>query len=312
MVEQQVIEAYLDESTFNMTQSSRYNLKQILLKFLNLQPCIPFDKLRQEDFLEKYSHLLLISMNSFYTHKSKINDFARWMYENEMCSQQVLSDLSKVKYEDIDRSEFYKTFYFRDITDLYSTMEDVFSDRGSEFDTFRTAALLVWFGIQVNDLPLILKTDLDEEFRTILHPITKQKISLECEIESVFYFILRYKNADSCDTRKFGGRTLPYPQTHFLLRSYKNAQFTAAQLNNLSATANRIAEDFGKIFQWKRIYLSGLYYRIYQYEESYGDIYNDFDMLKFFFDCKGEITSQLKQVVTRKYREYLEFRSYMY
>lgn len=312
MVEQQVIEAYLDESTFNMTQSSRYNLKQILLKFLNLQPCIPFGELSYEDFLEKYSHLLLISMNGFYTHKSKINDFARWMYENKMCSQQVLNDLAKVRYEDIDRSEFYKTFYFRDITDLYSTMEDVFSDRGSEFDTFRTAAMLVWFGIEVNDLPIILKTDLDEEQRTILHPITKQKIPLDHEIESAFYFILRYKNADSCDTRKFGGRTLPYPQTHFLLRSYKNAQFTAAQLNNLSATANRIAEDLGKIFQWKRIFLSGLYYRIYKYEETYGNISDNFDMLKVFFDCEGEVTSQLKQVITRKYREYLEFCSYMY
>lgn len=311
MVEFPVIEEYLKESTLAMTKKSRSGLKSTLIKFLNLEPTIQFENLTRQDFLDKYSHLLLISTNSFYTHKSKINDFAKWLYEHNYCSRQVLNDLRTIRYEDIDRSEFYATLYFRDITDLYSTLSNVFAERGTEFDTFRTAAILVWFGFDKDELHLILKSDLNEDSKTITHPITNEEISLECDISAPFYFILRYRDADSCDSRKFGGRTLSYPQTKFLLRTYKNPQLTATQVNHLSASANEVAEDYGKIFQWRHIYLSGLYYRLFQYEQKNGSIENNIDLLNRFlgYDSSGLIS---KQILSRKYNEYLEFKSYMY
>ncbi len=67
-------------------------------------------------------------------------------------------------------------------------------------------------------------------------------------------------------------------------------------------------------FQWNKIYLNGIYNRMYQYEQEHGDLSrSDFDKLKVFFgkpDLKP--TSQHKMDMARKFEEYQEFKEHMY
>lgn len=187
----------------------------------------------------------------------------------------------------------------------------VFEDRGSEFDTFRSAAILVWLGIDLTDLPDMLKSDLREDSMTIIHPVTKENVSIPNEFgwrDKIFQFLVDYKNANSCDTAKFGGRTVPYVQSQYLFRSYKSAHFTSAQLRNVSSSANRLAKEYKRVFQWNRIYLSGLYYRISQYEKEHGTIKDDMDMLEKFFVCNQKKDIQREVTYARKYNEYQEFK----
>lgn len=63
-----------------------------------------------------------------------------------------------------------------------------------------------------------------------------------------------------------------------------------AQLTNISAAANRVAADCGKAFQWNRIYLSGLYKRLLDTENQFGEIgKTNYDKLRDFF---GESLSE--------------------
>ena len=144
-----------------------------------------------------------------------------------------------------------------------------------------------------------------------MNQVTRQKVELPpVDLrDKIFSFLVSYRDADSCDTRKFGGRVLPYMQSKYLLRSYKNAHLTVIQLRKTSDPVNQLAKDqeSQRVFQWNKIYLSGLYYRINQYEKQHGSIENDMSMLNEFFTCNQKKEVQKEISFARKYKEYQAF-----
>ena len=232
----------------------------------------------------------------------------KWMYENGHGPEKVLNEMMTVHYSDLDRKSYYDTYYFIDYNDFEGSLAEIFEDRGTEFDTFKAAAILVWFGFDVKTLPDILKKDVLEDENCVVDPVTKEKVKL---LEIAIKFLVSYRDADTYDSNKFGGRNMVYVKTQYLFRSYKNAYMTSAQLVNIINTANRVAEDFGKKFTWKAIALSGLYSRMFQYEQEHGDIDRyDYELLKRFFKKENETLSpNQKRYLSQKYDEYLEFKT---
>lgn len=310
MIEQAVMDKYIQESTLKMNEKSKNNIRALLTKFFSLKSSVELNGLTKDDLIEMLSAPAIMSVNNFYAYKSKINDFMKWMYEEGHISRQVLQEFSEIKFSEIDRSAYYNIFYFKDLDDLIKTMNTVFSKRESEFDTFKSAAILVWLGIDIKNIPEILKSDFDDDERTIIDPSTKEKIPVPA---NAGYLISEYKHSTSYSSKKLGGTQLFYMDSKYLFRSYKNAYFTAKQLINISSSANRVAEEYKKVFQWQRIYLSGFYYRIYNYEQQHGEIdTSDFELLSLIFRESGKMTPQYRLKLSRKYAEYKEFKEYMY
>lgn len=308
MIDPVLLEQYLDESSIMMNDDSRQNLQNFLVRFFNQKPEIEFTSLVRQDFIDMFSQLKILSTVSFESYKSKVGDFLKWMYENGHSTDQQLKEIRNVGYTDLDRTDYFDTHYFRDFDDLYDTMDKAFDGRGTEFDTFRAAAILVWYGIELKYLPDILKKDVLDNEDSIIHPVTKEKFLLSPLASD---FLIKYRDSDSYDSNKFGGTVMVYATSQYLFRSYKNAYLTFAQLSNMSNTANRVAEEIGKVFNWKTIYLSGIYYRINQYEQEHGEIgrYN-YDVLTRLFQKDGEnLTPNRKRNISQKYDEYLEFKA---
>ena len=78
-----------------------------MIKFFGLKPSIEFPDLTKKDLIEMYSQLNHTSTNSFITHKSKINDFAKWMYEQGYGSVQLLKDISDLQFSDINHNYLF-------------------------------------------------------------------------------------------------------------------------------------------------------------------------------------------------------------
>lgn len=310
MIEQSVLDKYIDESSFNMNDASRQKTRLVITKFFEYKSSVAYNDLTKQDFIEMLSQAACMSINSFLSYKSTINDFIKWMYEQGYGTEQMSVDFAQIQYTDINRSAFYSRYYFSDLPDLISTMETIFEDRGSEFDTFRATAFLIWYGMEPKEVLDILKSDFNEDEDTIKNPATGQVIHLS---KDVSYFLAKYCNDDTFDSRKMGGRVLSYVPSKYLLRSYKNAHLTLSQLSNVQSSTLKIADEHGKQFQWKRIYLSGLYYRMYEFEQENGEISRtDFEILKDFFKMQSVLTPQRKTDLLRKLSEYQEFKSYMY
>lgn len=311
MIDKTLIDKYVEESSLNMNEKSQRHIKVLLTRFFSLKPDVAYSDLTRQNLIEMLSALNATSINVFNSEKSKVGDFMKWMLEEGHGTDQPFKNLKDITFFDVDRCHLYDRYYFKDYNDLNQTVDKAFSDRGSEFDTFRSAITLVWFGIEIKSLPDILKEDVHEDEGYVVHPTTKGKITLP---PLAMHFVVQYRDADHYDSNKFGGSVMAYANSKYLFRSYKNAHFTVSQITNISSSANRVSETIGKTFQWNKIYLNGLYSRIYEHEQEHGSLAKtDFDRLKVLFDMPDiEATQQNRAKLIRMFEVYREFKEYMF
>lgn len=312
MLDLALIEKYISETFLNNPDNNKYKQEtfNIVNRFFNLTD-VAYDDLTRQDMLDIYSQLAIMKMNVFQSHKSKISDFMRWMYETGNGSIKPLEEIREIFFENVDRTAFYDTYYFENLDDLNDLMETVFGKEVCDFSTFRCAALLVWHGIPVKHLPDILKSDMHND-GSVLNPVTGQRVQLS---QSIVPYLLHYRDADTFASGKFGGMTVPYKQTQYLFRTYKTAHMTDKQLINTSSNAIKAAADTGRIFQWERIYDSGIYYRVHEYEKQNGNISrNDYELLRDLFKMDHiDLTKQRQRYyLSQKFDEYQEFKRYKY
>lgn len=312
MLDLALIEKYISDTFLNNSDNNKYKQEtfNIINRFFNMTD-VAYDDLTRQDMLDIYSQLAIMKMNVFQSHKSKISDFMKWMYETGNGSIKPLEEIREIFFENVDRTAFYDTYYFENLADLNGLMEDVFGKDVCDFSTFRCAALLVWHGIPVKHLPDILKSDFKDD-GTITDPFTGEVFHVS---PMVIPYLRNYRDADTFDSGKFGGMTVPYKQTQYLFRTYKSAHMTDKQLINTSSNAIKAAAETGRIFQWERIYDSGLYYRVHEYEKLYGNVSrNDYELLRELFKMDHiDLTKQRQRYyLSQKFDEYQEFKRYKY
>lgn len=312
MLDLALIEKYISDTFLNNSDNNKYKQEtfNIINRFFNMTD-VAYDDLTRQDMLDIYSQLAIMKMNVFQSHKSKISDFMKWMYETGNGSIKPLEEIREIFFENVDRTAFYDTYYFENLADLNGLMEDVFGKDVCDFSTFRCAALLVWHGIPVKHLPDILKSDFKDD-GTIADPFTGEVFHIS---PMVIPYLRNYRDADSFDSGKFGGMIIPYAQTQYLFRTYKTAHMTDKQLINTSSNAIKAAAETGRIFQWERIYDSGLYYRVHEYEKLHGNVSrNDYELLRELFKMDHiDLTKQRQRYyLSQKFDEYQEFKRYKY
>lgn len=312
MLDLALIEKYISDTFLNNSDNNKYKQEtfNIINRFFNMTD-VAYDDLTRQNMLDIYSQLAIMKMNVFQSHKSKISDFMKWMYETGNGSIKPLEEIREIFFENVDRTAFYDTYYFENLADLNGLMEDVFGKDVCDFSTFRCAALLVWHGIPVKHLPDILKSDFKDD-GTITDPFTGEVFHIS---PMVIPYLRNYRDADTFDSGKFGGMTVPYKQTQYLFRTYKSAHMTDKQLINTSSNAIKAAAETGRIFQWERIYDSGLYYRVHEYEKLHGNVSrNDYELLRELFKMDHiDLTKQRQRYyLSQKFDEYQEFKRYKY
>lgn len=312
MLDLALIEKYISDTFLNNSDNNKYKQEtfNIINRFFNMTD-VAYDDLTRQDMLDIYSQLAIMKMNVFQSHKSKISDFMKWMYETGNGSIKPLEEIREIFFENVDRTAFYDTYYFENLADLNGLMEDVFGKDVCDFSTFRCAAILVWHGIPVKHLPDILKSDFKDD-GIITDPFTGEVFHIS---PMVIPYLRDYRDADTFDSGKFGGMTVPYKQTQYLFRTYKSAHMTDKQLINTSSNAIKAAAETGRIFQWERIYDSGLYYRVHEYEKLHGNVSrNDYELLRGLFKMDHiDLTKQRQRYyLSQKFDEYQEFKRYKY
>lgn len=306
------IETYISEMFFKGEYTNKYKreLFNNLNRFFN-STSVAYDDLSKQDILDIYSQLKIMKINVFQAHKSRIKKFMEWMYQTGNGSINPLKAFQTINFKDVNRSAFYETYYFENLDDLNDLMETVFGREICDFSTFRCAALLVWHGIPLKHLPQIQKKDLSEDGR-ITVPTAQKQIVLSPKIVP---YLLEYRDAEVFYSGKFGGRAFSYKPTPYLFRTYKSDSMKVSQLTNIINNANKAAEGTGRVFQWKRIYDSGIYYRAYEYEKQKGAFgKTDYPLLKKIFEMdRIDLTNQRQTFsLCQKYREYQEFKKYKY
>lgn len=300
-----LLEKYFSDKSNTSNRSDYKELNVFFNTFFESSSTHDLNLFTTQEFIDTLSKMNILSCVTFETYKSRIKSFFEWCFKNEYCTKTQIDNLNAVTFDKIkSRYEIYATSYFADFDDLFESLQSAFDSKGTEFDTFRSAAILVWYGFEIESVIEILKKDVIEQEFAIIHPFKKNRVFLS---ELAINFITKYRDADDFDSSKFGGTIMKYQKSEYLFRTYKNAHMDSNQIIHSINPANKIAKKIGRRFNWKLISLSGIYYRLFQYEQEHGNISRtDFEVLRKFFQKDG--IELRKRNLSMKYDDYESYK----
>ena len=317
------LDLFLAEKTANQTDRSA----NVYTNFYNrVSSYFPEEKEPKDfdraDFIRILENMNAKAVGNFTVAKSNIRDFVAWMVQHEYMTEDQLNTFSDIQYYDLDSSDTFKLYYFKNFEELRSSLEQTIEchlgdfDNDGEFDTLRCAVYLSWYRFTVEELIQIMKDDVSQ-----VEPIVykgKDRIPIRVG-EKCIDHIREYAEKESYRSRKFGradGVEMRYKDSKFLFRSCKSGQLVENQITAMTRYTNPYADEVGKRFAFGKIYQSGMYYRIYLDEQENGELKrDDYDrMAKLFGLTEEELNIKAKKydLSSRKYQQYQEYKKAFY
>lgn len=248
----------------NITQEkerNKYNFYKSIEKYFK---DINVSDITREYFINMFKDIGFKSTQTFFVSKSLIVTFVRWAIESGYMTSNNLNDLESVFFEDIEDLSLIKETYVSSVEELIEIIDNQNEDT-EKYDTLKCACILCWYGIKPKDVVDIEKMDINAD--GIIFGEKEYKI----DNRNAMSFILEYKNADSYTSDNFGREAeIPYLKSIYLLRTYKNDHLEYKQIRtNVSLLSKRIKN---KSLSLGKIYESGIFYRMTEYEKENGII----------------------------------------
>ena len=317
------VSLFLEEKTKGKSDRSTEIYKNFYNRIVSYFPQDKsFNQYTKDDFVKILSQLNAKAVGNFTSAKSNIRDYIIWMIQNGEMTEEQLNNFSEIQYNDIDFSDSYLTYYFKNFDELFSVLEQTIechlgdNDEDGEFDTLRCAAYLSWFGFTVKELTSILKDDVSYINSVVYKGEDRTPIRIG---EKSMSYVYEYAERKSYRSRKFGrldGVEMHYKDSKFLFRSYKSSQLTENQITAMTRYTNPYVEEVGKRFAFGKIYQSGIYYRIYLDEQENGELKRDDynRMARLFGLTKDDLNIKAKKydLSSRKYQQYQEYKKAFY
>lgn len=273
----------------------------------------PIQSFSKEDFIRIFKKFDVRRITTFDNKKYQLSRYIKYLIAHDKCNFALLQTLRSVRFSDVFEKKnniFYES-YFASLNDLLDCVMETIekhleTEYNYEYDDMLTAFILVWYDFSENEMPEILKADLDPKNHTVKKPSTGEIVEIE---KDAFNIIYRYSNTTNRRLRKFGRDTLSYEyfiDSKYLFRSMKSPKVSPNVVNRFIATMKKWGTDSDKKFLPAKIRLSGLYYRIYQWEQTNGSLLDaptEFKA-KMLGIKRDDLSSVNLRVVRREYRSY--------
>lgn len=317
------IEQFLELKTANQTESSAHTYRNF---YNRVEAYFPegktMEQLTKDDFIRILSNLNTKAVGNFTVAKSNLKDYVEWMVQQGCMNTNQLYEFSNILYDDLDHSNSFMLYYFKNFNELYSVLEQTIgchlgeNEENGEFDTLRCAVYLSWYGFTLEELTIIKKSDVS--FRDCVIYKGLQRVPIRIGDNAMSY-IRNYAERESYRSRKSGradGVEMRYKNSEFLFRSCKSDRLTVQQINAMTRYTNPYADEVGKRFAFGKINQSGIYYRIYLDEQENGELKkNDYERIARLFgisDTDLQIQAKKYDLSARKYVQYHEYKKAFY
>lgn len=281
----------------------------------------PIQEFTKEDFIRVLNKLEIRRSASFDNRKYQLSRYIRYLMAHGKCDYSLLKTLRSVSFKDVLKEEdntFYES-YFASLNELLECVMEIIEQHlqmnyNYEYDDILSAMILLWYDFNENEMPEILKADLDPQNHTIKKPSTGEIVEIE---KSAFDIIYRYSNTTSRRLRKFGRDTLAYEHfidSQYLFRSMKSPKVAPNVANRYIHTMKEWGVDSDKVLLPTKIRLSGIYYRIYVWENENGSLLDaptEFKLKMLGIKKKATETQNLR-AIRQEYRIYNIWKNFFY
>ena len=227
---------------------------------------IDVSRFTRQDFLNSYYSRQAVSQSVFENRKNEMQT-----YLISIGADKALSELSTISRKDINYSKTYDKEYFADFDDFYdSLMQRVNSlsinSHDSIYDMQVASLILAWVGVLSEDAPDIKKSGLNTRLNVLA--VNDKTYAVP---QKAMDILIAYANK----TRivKYNGRGLcemPLKEGPYLLRTNKSEKVSAYAVYAGVSIKLNVAD--GKKFLYNNVRLSGVFSRVFEHEQQYGEI----------------------------------------
>lgn len=262
------------------------------------------DGYTKDDYIQLLAALNIRNISGFLSTKSLIRKYVEKLIEDGHLPLSSLNDIVHIGYDDLDAAKIFELKFFKDFESLQDAIEAtlVVADKVDEriFSTQIAAIYMAWCGLKLEDALRLKKEDVKENSIQVG----------DSEIfpnSTIMEFMKDYRDATEYQSAAKGIITLKYVPSEWLFRSTKSDHVDSPK------TMRIFIRNFGKsaggdnIFNYDKVYLSGLYHRAYLYECVNGTIKkNDTETISKVFEENYARTS-LANNRLQSYRKFVQY-----
>ncbi len=232
------------------------------------------------DFSDDMLKKLLISyhcfsIQSFRDKKFLLLRYLRWLEQQGVVVSETAGRLEEMDYSQISSDNEFGRYYFGSFPQLalflQAHIDRAAEETGKDQAEFLTSAVLcslAWHGLTAAEACSLQKTDLIETEDGAAVRLPSKTVCLEPEAAA---WIEEFRSARGFERFKGGGWELvSYREGSALLRTTKADSMTPKSISSMLTRFNACLPDSDKVFLYKRIYSSGMFYRAYLRERKIG------------------------------------------
>lgn len=228
-------------------------------------------------FLSKTGHLC---RTQFVLKKKVVCQYYAVLCKENVVSRGVYDYTCSVQIEDVVQS-LLSVYYFRSLEDVISYIDLVASlykkdDKAAPVLNIKSAVILAWYGLSVQEMISVKKSDLDSEHSLV-------RVGTEREVFVDHYFeILKAYSEEQCCSGVTNKRMNYYADSEYLFRTHANPHMSQAGFINLIFKFNAHGSILGKTISIPDIRRNGLFERTDRSEDKTGtleaEIMNDVNL----------------------------------
>lgn len=220
----------------------------------------------RNDLIEHYFSQSGISRSSFDLRKSGIIG-----YLEEIDAYQTLKNVRSIFFRDLTHTHILRLEFFANFDSLIDELEKRIADFSPVIDenlynSQLTALSLAWVGIESSDVISIKRADVND----VLNTITLNGIVYDIPPRAMPY-IVRYRDQDRLIKMSGSGLCEVFMrESPYLFRTTKSNRMSQRVM--LAGITTKLNTVDGKRFVYNSVKMSGAFFRVMQYEQSYGRI----------------------------------------
>ena len=262
------------------------------------------DGYTKEDYIQLLMSLNIRNISGLLPAKSYIRKYVEKLIEDERLVPSSLDEIIQVNYDDLDSSRLFELKFFKDFDSLQEAIETtlIVADKEDDriFSTQIAAIYMAWCGLKLEDALMLKKEDIKEDSiqvgDQVIHPNS-----------TILKFIQDYRDEVEYRSTAKVVITLKYVPSKWLFRSVRSDHVDSPK------TMRIFIRNFGKsggadnIFNYDKVYLSGVYHRAYLYECANGCIQkNDVETIGKVFKEDFQTTTQANNTL-QGYRKFVQY-----
>lgn len=225
------------------------------------------DGYMKTDYAKLLTSLNTSSITCFRPYKSIVRKYVESLANDGLIPSSSVNEIASVTYDDIDSSRLYELKFFKDFASLRETIEFTLDESGKIdariFWTQIAAIYMAWCGLQIEEALALKKSDVKDDCIHVANRVIYPN-------PTIMDFMKAYRDETEYQSAAKAIITLKYVPSEWLFRSARSEHVDVPKTMRIFICNFGKSSGESNMFNYDKVYWSGVYHRAYLYEVENG------------------------------------------